>query len=209
MSATGLVELARDWQTLISATLALVAAWWTVRTIKQQITADRERHKDALKRKEFAARAQLPDALSILCRFTENCMRHHDGRIQQQPAPATEAIAELKAAIEFVDAQPAQKIFELVSFYQVHNARLFSDWRRRERPENAERLYDTALLRHYVDRLYKYARNEAQTVNDQPTEENLISALRVAVGLEHYMSNDERYEGVRDIIHRRHGSPRT
>lgn len=197
------IDIAKDWQTLLSALLALLAAWWTVSTIKQQIALDKEHHEDTLKRKELSARAQMPDALSALARFTEGCMRYHDGRSQQPPPRATEAIATLKAAIEFIDVQPAQKTFELISFYQVHNARLFSR-RRREGPENAVRLYETALLRHYVDWLFDYARNEAQVVQDEPTRQNLISSLRVAAGLEHYIANEEQYGDVLSIINRRH-----
>ncbi len=202
MFSKGFVQLAQDWQTLIAALLALLAAWWTVRPLKQQIATDRERHSDTLKRKELSARAQMPDALSALCNFTEDCMKFHDGRRRELPTPATEAIAALKTAIEFVEPQPAQKIFELVSFYQVHNARLFSD--RREGVEEVQRWYDTVRLRHYIDRLYEYARNESQIVEGEQTAERLISSLRQTVGLEHCFENEDRYVAVRAMIDRLH-----
>jgi hypothetical protein len=202
MSGTEFVKLIQDWQTLFAALLALLAAWWTVQTIKQQITTESDRHKDAQKRKELSARAQIPDALSALCRFTESCMKYHDGRSQEVPVRATDAITTLKSAIEFVAPQPAEKLFELVSFYQVHNARLFSSLRHRGAPTNADRMFDTVVLRFYTDRMYAYARNEAETVSDELTRDRLLSSLKSVVTLFEYVGNEDRYAPVRRLIER-------
>lgn len=202
MSGKDFIKLAYDWQTLISALLALLAAWWTVRTIKKQIAGEANRHADAQKRRELSARAQMPDALSTLSRFTEACMKYHDGRSQELPARSTEAVTVLKAAIEFIAPQPADKLFELVSFYQVHNARLFSARRRRAGPENADRMFDTTVLRFYIDRMYGYARNESEFVSDEFTSDDLLSSLKAAVTLTEYAGNEERYVDVRKRIDR-------
>lgn len=146
------IESLKEWQTLVGAVLALAAAWWTVKAVERQIRQEKEHYKDALKRKEFAARAQLPDALSELCRFTEGCMKFHDGRETVQPIRPTDAIAVIKAGLEFIGTQPSEKAFELVSFYQVHNSRFFSR-RRRRGLVGADRVYDTALLRYCTSTL--------------------------------------------------------
>jgi hypothetical protein len=202
-----LVVVVKDWQTLISALLALGAAWWTIQTIKGQISAEAQRHIQTSTRKALAARAQMPDALSQLCRFTEGCMSFLDGRNEGLPDKATDAINILKSTIEFIDTQPAGKVFELVSFYQVHNARLYSG-REHRSPEIADRMYDTALLRFYVDRLYDYARNETEVVAEGESIPEIVSALKQAVTLTEFVGNQQRYESaLRKIA--RHKIPRS
>lgn len=49
-----------DWQTLVSALLALIAALATIAVMQVQIKAEAKRHREALKRKAMAARAQMP-----------------------------------------------------------------------------------------------------------------------------------------------------
>jgi len=130
-------------------------------------------------------------------------MRFLDGRDEGLPTKAVDAINALKSTIEFIDTQPAEKVFELVSLYQVHNARLYSG-RDHRGPELAERMYDTARLRYYVERLYEYARNEAETVVEGESRRDLVSALKQAVTLQEYVSNQQRYAATMTIIARRH-----
>jgi len=120
-------EFLKDWQTLLSALIALGAAWWTVSTLKLQIAGEAGRYQESLLRKKLSARAQMPDALSALCQFSEQCMKALDGRNDELPPRAGAAIDVLKSAIQFIDDQAASKVFELVSFYQVHSARIYRD----------------------------------------------------------------------------------
>ena len=130
-------------------------------------------------------------------------MAYLDGRSKELPSKPAGAINVLKAAVEFIDTQPSGKVFELVSFYQVHNARLFSG-RERRGQVLAESMYDTVLLRFYVDRLYEYARNESEIVNEDEGIGELLSALKATVTLVEYVGNETKYAATVKIISRRH-----
>jgi hypothetical protein len=202
---SGFLGCLDKWQTLIAGILALIAGGGAIWSVLVQTRSQREEHNDLLKRKRFAARAQMSDTLSALAEFVRQCVEYLDGRRENAPERPTDAITVLKSAIEFVDTQPSKKIFELVSFYQVHNARLFSD-RQRGRTEAAaaQAYYDAAKLYFYVDRLFDYARNLAETVTEEPTRLNMVSAFRSAVQLAHYVGNESTYQGAREMIDRRH-----
>lgn len=173
-------EAIKEWQTLISAIIALIVALLTILVMWHLGRKDARRHAELLRRKGFAARAQMPDALSQLCRFSEQCMAFLNGKASNLPPRATEPITTLKSVIEYIGDEAAQRTFELVSFYQVYNARIHS-YRRKQNdggPEHAQQYYDTALLRYYIDRLYEYARNESETIPGDPTRKDMYSGLR-------------------------------
>lgn len=194
-----------DWQTLASGILALIAAGATVWVMRGQIKDERRRHKDALYRKSLAARAQMPDALSALSRFTEACVQWADRSGARAPDLPLDAINVLKNGIEFVDSKTATSVFELVSLYQVHNARLFSHTPPIHGPEAADRLYDATRLRCLVDRLFPYARNEVQVApQGNPTKSDMMTALKIITGLSYASNYEKRYEQVCDLIAKRH-----
>ena len=208
------ITFAYEWQTLIAGTIALVAAWLTIRTIKNQIRLqksqiddEKRRHADVQRSKMWAARAELPDALSALCNYSERCVRHLMGAdgLDQMPDTAADAISVVKSCVEYIDSESAKKLFELIVHYQIHNSRL-SDYRRTDNPtENAERMYDTVYLRAPVNRLFEYERNNVEVVpNAELSHEDVMSALRICVGLSEYYSDEAIYASVIEIIDRRH-----
>jgi hypothetical protein len=198
------LNILKEWQTLVAAFIALAAALATIWMMQTQARDERARQRDALHRKGLAARAQMPDALSALSRFTEECVKWYDSKGAPPDLP-TDAISALKNAIEFVESGAARTIFELISFYQVHNSRLFSPHTSPAGPEAADRLFDTTRLRCLVDRLFSYARNEVETVpENKPTQKDMMTALKIVATLPYVSEHKERYERVRDLIAKRY-----
>lgn len=197
------MEWLKDWQTLVSALIALVAAIATIYFMHRQTRFDRDRHRDLVNRKMLAARARMPDALSELSSYIRDCCKHLiEG--EPKPEPPVAAVSTLKDVIEFIDNHEATKTFELVSWYQVQRARLMAD--RKPKPvERDEQLYDAVLLQAFINRLYEYARNEEQsTVMRAPTRSEMIDSLKNAVSVMTYATNVGILDGVMETIQRRH-----
>lgn len=194
-----------DWQTLITGALALLAAIATIRVMRAQASIERHHHNDAIYRKGLAARAQMPDALSGLSQFTEVCVSWANRREKEPPKRPIEAVDVLKSGIEFVDNVSSKRIYELVSFYQVHNARLFAYVPPIHGLEAADRLYDTARLRCLIDSLFPFGRNEvANAPQGKLSKEEMISALRILVSANYRSDYEERYDKVCEMIAQRH-----
>jgi hypothetical protein len=140
----GVWKLLYDWQTLLTGVAALVAAWWTVRQIRSQIRQTEELATDQRRRRERAARAMLPLALSELADYAAACMtRLHalrpyfrpDGSLDSTqadkagadwttPALPQNVLAVVKECIEFVDDGPARTLAVLIRQFQVQHVRL-------------------------------------------------------------------------------------
>ena len=194
-----------DWQTLMAGLLALVGAAATVWVIRTQIDDEHERHKDAIYRKSLVARAQMPDALSELSHFTEDCVIEYDRKTKAPTNRRSGAVDVLKNAIEFIDNTTALEVFDLVSFYQVHNARLYSSIGSRGGIMDSDRLYDTTKLRCLTDRLFSYARNEVKIAsNGKPTRAEMMTALKVITAPHYELHYPDRYKRVVDLITKRH-----
>lgn len=208
------INAAQDWQTLIAGGIALAAAWWTIGTIKNQIRLqksqideEKRRHTDAQRSKMWAARAELPDALSALCNYSEGCMKYLMGAdgVDRLPDAPGDVISVVKSCVEYVDSDSAEKLFDLIVHYQIHNSRLL-EFRRTDNPtQKNDRMYDTVYLRALVNRLFEYARNKVEFVPDADvSRDDVISALHICVGINEYYSDESRYKSVIDIIDRRH-----
>jgi hypothetical protein len=194
-----------EWQTLISAILALIAALWTVHEMRKQTRGDETRHENELLRKKLAARAQMPDALSEMSGYVrESCRYLVCG--EKKPTAPVGATNTLKTVIEHIDTKEAEKTFDLVSWFQVQHARLMGS-QKPKAIETAEMLYDAALLQAKVNRLFDYARNETEEVRpEKPSQEEMIGSLKSAVTVQVWaMRNDDFAETV-NIIKRRHVS---
>ena len=127
-----------------------------------------------------------------------------DSLVQLPDTPA-DAISVVKSCMEYVDSDSAEKLFDLIVHYQIHNSRL-SDYRRTDNPtKNAEGMYDTVYLRALVNRLFEYARNQVKVVpNAEVSHDDIMSALRICVGLSEYYGHEARYASVIKVIDRRH-----
>jgi hypothetical protein len=195
------IEILEKWQTLVTGIIALGAAWWTIRVIKEQIAlqkaeinSNEERHRDSLKSKLFSIRAHMPDALSELSGYARNCMLYLRDLQDSLPDRPFDSINTMKNSIEYVDGDTAASIFEMVTHYQVHNSRILSYSRDRRAYDFVEKFYDTTLLHAYIDKIFEYSRGESEGVTPgSPSKKDMISSLRQAVGLAEFLENEEDF----------------
>lgn len=194
-----------EWQTLIGALIALVAALWTIKVMRDESATENDRHRVQLRRKELAARAQIPDALAGICDYTEAVglyLLQSNGDLP--PAPI-EAVATLKLVVEHIDEGAAQRTFELLSKYQVQRSRLDGGRNGLRRMADADLGYDIVLLRAYTNSLFDYGRNEAETVSTgRLSREEMLNAYR---NVFHYSFETTRTEfmgALTSAIERRH-----
>lgn len=208
------LAFAERFQTTIAALVALAAALLTVWKISHQVELqrlqiedDRRRYADAQRSKAWAAKAAMPDALSALCQYAAGCgtyLRNGKGTDQIPNAPI-DAINSIKSAIEFVDPQSAEKLFELIVHYQIYNSRLYTDTFGSQ-PEI--QMYDTVYLYALSTRLFEFARNEIDVVPDaELSREYLLSALRQCVGVARYYGNENEFAYIENHIRDRHPEP--
>ncbi|WP_442577591.1 hypothetical protein ACSBOB_18645 [Mesorhizobium sp. ASY16-5R] len=196
-----------DWQTLLSAILALVAAWATIQAMRQQSDEEKRRHDEQIRRREMAARALMPEALSGMADYARETGQYLTGQITDLPATPADSIAALKSAIEHIDTQAALKTFELVSWYQVQRARNASEILSPSNPNIGERMYDIVLVHAYVNNLFDYARNESPTVEEKPpTRDQMFTAYRNTFSLIYTVRHPEKFVELGEIIQRRHTS---
>ena len=195
----------KDWQTLIGALIALIAAILTIRVMRRQASDENTRHENQLKRKEMAARAQMPDALSEMIAYIRASGEYLTGQSAEPPEQPLSAITTLKQVIEHIDDKAAQRTFELVSWYQVQRVRMMAEAPPQAEPERGERLYDAVLLQAYANSLFDYARNEATTApTEKPSFEDMITAYKNTFTLIYTVQNEQQFEGMLAAIERRH-----
>lgn len=99
MTLEAVYKTLSEWQTLIGAVLALVAALWTVHEMRKQTRGDETRHRNELLRKKLAARAQMPDALSEMSEYVRKSCEYLVSGVAKPTAPVG-ATSTLKAVIE-------------------------------------------------------------------------------------------------------------
>ncbi|MCG7518451.1 hypothetical protein [Ruegeria sp. Ofav3-42] len=195
--------LAKDWQTLIGALTALVAALLTIAVMLWQASSERKRHRNQLKRKNLAARARMPDALAEVTEYAQRVGKFLTGQIDDRPeGPQSESIQTLKQVIEHIDDDAAARTFELVSWYQVQRVR-FQD---NESPLNdTGSLYEVVRLQAYVNSLFDYARDQSQTVsNDKPSQDEMMTAKHNVFDLQYVMANEAQFNELDQRIQRQH-----
>ena len=193
------------WQTVVGAVIALVAARLTIGAMRQQMNQEADRHRDAQRRKQMAARAKMPDALSDLTAYVRGCGARLVGAAQVLPEEPVLAIITLKEGVEFIEDSAAKRTFELVSWYQVFRARMVQDVPSPGQAGFLERIYDAALLQAHINSLFDYARNKADKVDaSKLSREEIENGLKNAFTLTHMIRYEELYEGVKEIIYRRH-----
>lgn len=198
------LETIKEWQTLISAGLALLAALGTILVMYCQSLDEKKRHKEERKKKEFASRTQMSDALSEMCGYSRNICGYLLDSDTELPSVPSGALAVLKQVIEHIDVLAAQRVFELVTHYQVQRSRIAGRTSPLQEFQRLEYLYDAILLHAYTDSLFNYARNEDEVGPAlQPTFSELRSAFRVAVGPEVAVRDEQRFGPLLDLLDRR------
>ena len=166
------------------------------------------RNKEIMSRKAVAARSYMPDALSDLSRYARDSGSHLAGRSETLPAPPTEAVSALKQAIEHIDTDAAERVFQLISWYQVQRARTAGDVR--DQQDFVEHAYDIVLLQAYVSSLFGYARNEVQTKKyTKPTQNEMNTAKSNVFDLMNQALDPENFHSLDEIISRRHPNDTT
>lgn len=189
-----------DWQTLIGALLATAAAIATVVVMHGQTQEARKRDAAAMQRKALAARARMPNALRDLTDFCEAGAGKIIKGERKLPEEPSRALEDLKLAIEFIDTEQAEQLFELLSHYQVYTSR-FPDYKNFV---PAQGIYDSAKLHYYTARLYGYARNREDEGDGRSENELMISSMNTMVSLEERVNNADLFDAARKMIKTRH-----
>ena len=167
-----LYSFLKDWQTLIGAMIALVAARWTINQMRSQEAEEKQRHKEALRRKLLSERAKMPDALSAVTAYCRQCATFLVSRGASIPLPNApeQAIFALQQAIEHIDAEQAEQTYHLTSYFQVQRARLehYNMKTYEDKPlYRAVRAAELVRLTALTNRLFDYARNRKLSTANQ------------------------------------------
>ncbi len=200
----------KEWQTAIVGILAVVYAAKTVWQIRRQRADEKTRHQETERKKSWAARAQMPDALSEISTFCRAVVSQLDQTPLEMPPLPERAIDTLKLVIEHIAADASRRTFELLSHYQVHNARLqarISDSSefKADSPDWENAMYDVALLQTFANSLYDYARNKADTSpTGEPDRKDLYAGLVQAVGMVKFYGDEDRFRPVVKLIEQYH-----
>lgn len=146
-------QLAQEWQTLISGLLALLAAYWTVKTMKNH---DRNhRH-----RKYLSNISKLPYVLSEICSFTSNSTLSLINNKTVDDFP-DEAIRDLNEIIEHMHIDDSIYLRSLCNTYQIVKSRIDNQNKMIRVGASIipfRRYYDLAVLRLMADEAFHYAR---------------------------------------------------
>jgi hypothetical protein len=151
----------KEWQTLIAALVALVAAWLTVQGARKLTTQQIAAHRDEVSRqikaqrdeaqarrqREFgAALAVLPGDLAEISHYLRDCagaagdaLRMVRGDIEKKPVDIPQlpyrVIENLRLLIASLEAADAAAVAELLRCYQIQYSRLSSELKAFNRPE--------------------------------------------------------------------------
>ncbi len=189
-----------DWQTLIGAFFATAAAIATVSVMHFQTQQARKNNADAIQRKSLAARARMPDALRDMTKFCEVGAARILRKDRELPEEPLRALEDLKIAIEFIDIEKAEQLFDLLSHYQVYTSR-FSVF---EGFAPGQGIYDSAKLNYYINRLYAYARNRENEMDGENEQERLIYSMKAMVCLGDWEKNKDLFDAARTMIKANH-----
>lgn len=185
-------------QTLVAGGMAIIAAFITVRAIRDQISQQDKLEGERLKRRNRAFRAALPYALSEFMQYTDNCLhcihelrRSHDEGFPvsnwSAPSYPVEAASKLSDTIECCDVDDAKKLAGILAWGQIYDARLS---RYLQQPEDQVRVvpevdfrqlyYDTLCFKKLVDRAYEYGRGRELHIEEICSVDAAISTLHVS-----------------------------
>lgn len=203
------VDWLKEWSTLLTGFMALVAALITVVYIQRQIEQTRAQESERRERQHYAARATLPAALADLVEYadaalvalkavplpTGSCTRIRVAggwACPTQPRVPSEAVAVLKACIETAELGPREEMAKLLAHLQICNTRLkglFEDL------SLDRRIVTTNNMHHYLgdflelylrsDRMIRYARSEEPEITINITLGDMTTRA-IHSDLEHY-----------------------
>lgn len=181
-----------QWETLVTGLFALVAAFITALYLRKQIHQTQTLADDRRRRRERAALATLPLALSELSEYAIACINELyavrpyfekgadiDISEKQQklaawtlPMLSENILPSLKECIEFADGSPAQAMIALIRHLQIQRTRL-RDYISRARGDNPSRIlllaniesgmYNAAEIYARASTLFPFARGYPTT----------------------------------------------
>ncbi len=191
----------KDYQDLAVGLLSLFGAAAAVLAVMRQIQQAQEMEDDRLRRRNLAARAALPHALSALCNYVELCCSELTAVLQgglppndeqgvnlprdlRAPAISADVIPALKECIEFGAPDIQQHLADLISLLQVQIARInapgeFIQGRVVDANYYYSLLGDAFEIRARVDELYPYARRVQEHASGRPNIEGVINAANI------------------------------
>jgi len=191
------IDLIKEWQTLAAGAMALGGALITVAVLISQHTFDKKKDREEKKKNALYMRSLIPDSLSELIFYSEKCFKYIQDNGDQIPNKPSSAIDTLKENIKFADVDTSKNLFEIVSFYQVHNARINSYKKNNATNKEENILYDICLLHHYFNKLFSYARDEVQSVKEIfPTKNDMEYSVKNLIGRDHYYDNPKKYDDL-------------
>lgn len=161
------LDLAFDWQTLVTGVLAGVPAAIGAWLLWRQINEQRNEVSRAREQQEIAARIRMPHALAQLSDYWKHCFRAilaEDLSLKVEPLPL-EALETIMAAAPTVNPQTFKIIQRLVVSSQVFESRLRTSKVSLIGNMIPTLLTDVASLDYNTDALYDYARFETDNVD--------------------------------------------
>jgi len=182
------------YQALIAGGIASIAAGATVLAILHQIKQQERHRKTHLIKKLFVYRSYMPDALTELTRIMESYFEYLERselkyKTENIPWEAPqEPIKIFKDSLEYTEGETAEHIIKMISFYQMHSARVYSLFNKIYTHMNdayhlEDAMYDTIVLNSYINRLYEYSRFKKDKVeNRDSTKREMLNSLNELTG---------------------------
>jgi hypothetical protein len=191
----------KDYQELVVGLLSLLGAAAAVLAVMSQIQHAQEMENDRIRRRNYAARAALPHALSSLCRYVNLCCAELTGVLQgglppddeqgvnlprdlSAPQIPNDVIPALKECIEFGPNDVQQQLASLISLLQLQAARINAPGEFIQGEVVTAHYYYSLLgdafeVRACVDKLYPYARREEEHVSERPDWGDALHAANI------------------------------
>ena len=184
-------------QTLIAGAVAAVAAWITVRAIRDQISQQGDLENERIRRRSRAYRATLPYALYEFGKYTEESMRYAQ-KIQfwlddherlagpDRPSYPDKGASRLSDAIEYCSSNDAKKLAGILASAQIYDSRFdgfVQQFREDEESLTAEdfrAIYFYGIgLKKLIDRAYDFGRGRTLSIDEVCNVDTAINSLRI------------------------------
>lgn len=180
MTLSDFFDFLNKWQTLITGMLAVIAAYSTIQVMNKQILEEQTRYQDSIARRAVSTRATMLYALNDLCSYAEDCFDYiHDATLKFPDRPSL-AITSFTNSLEVIEDKNLKPIYEMLSFFQVQEARL----KRRHTELTSNRnafeasISDLITLNYYFIRVFEFARGEKNYISqNRPTYDDKINSL--------------------------------
>lgn len=198
----GVVGWLHDWQTLVAATVASIAAYIAFQNTSRSLTHNEELERRRRSRKHAALRAMLPLALSAVTDYAERSARALDGLLPKcvdgalpkglaskdlaQPLPS-DALRALADFIEYSDDVDVSILEATVAWVQIHDSRIRGLVKDNHDPLGSTlvlavgiegSIIDSASIYGGASRVYDYARRRSDQIPNSLSWDEVIGALQ-------------------------------